>query len=63
MKMYESEIGALGQVGWYLPLQRVIVKSEFLQSKQIANFPWNFTIEGVVLEFDGSKKAEVAYVR
>ena len=57
MKMYESEIGALGQVGWYLPLQRVIVKSEFLQLKQIANFPWNFTIEGVVLEFDGPKKA------
>ena len=57
MKMHESEIGALGQVGWYLPLHRVIVKSEFLQLKQIANCSWNFTIEGVVLEFDGPKKA------
>ena len=57
MKMYESEIGALRQVGWYLPLQPVIVKSEFLQSKEIAKFPWNFTIEGVVFEFDGLKKA------
>ena len=63
MKMYESEIGALGQVGWHFPLQCVVVKSEFLQSKQITNFPWNFTIEAVVLEFDGPKKAEVADVR
>ena len=39
------------------------VKMESLQSKQIANFLWNFIIKAVVLEVNGSKKTEVANVR
>jgi hypothetical protein len=34
-----------------------------LQSEQITNFLWDFTIEAVVLEVDFPKKSEVANVR
>jgi len=63
MKIYELEIGAIGQARWYIPFQHVIVKIECLQSGQIFDFLWNFTIEAGILEIDGPKKAKVANVR
>ena len=62
-KIDESGIGAVGQAGWYFTFQCVVVKVECLQSEQMTNFMWDFTIKAVVLKIDEPKKGEVANVR
>ena len=60
---HNPKFGTIGQAGWNFSSQRIILNVEMLQSEQMTNFLWNFTIKTVISQVGDPKKGKVSNVR